>query len=138
MVDFNDDGTRDGILIGEPGVYGTDWWLNNAAAAFVKAGAPVNGGGSGSGSAWHGTLAQWRTAFPAAEVDAFGFSLGSGVKGDGVLNAITFAGTRYTFAEHTVLTGKDECKGGGWATSTKPAFRNQGECVSSFVSARNR
>ena len=136
VVDFDADGSADGILIGEPGVYGDDWWLNNAAAQFVKDGAPVEGGGSGS--TWHGTLDEWRTAFPDANVLAFGFSLGSGVTGDGVLDAIDFAGTRYTFAEHVVLTGKDQCKDGGWATSTKPAFRNQGQCVSSFVSARNR
>ena len=30
---------------------------------------------------------------------------------------------------------KNDCKGGGWKTSTKPEFRNQGECVSSFASA---
>jgi hypothetical protein len=130
VVDFDADGEADGILIGEP-VYNGDWWLNNAAAQFVKTGAPVNGGGSGS--AWHGSLDQWRAAFPGADVLAFGFSLGSGVKGDGVLNAINFAGTSYTFAQHVTLTGKAECKNGGWATSTKPVFRNQGECVSSFA-----
>jgi hypothetical protein len=134
VVDFDDDGTDDGILIGEPGVYGNDWWLNNAAAQFVKDGAPSHSGGSGSAN--HGTLDQWRTAFPDATVAAFGFSLGSGVKGDGVLNAIDFAGTRYTFGTHVVLSSKDECKRGGWETSTKPVFRNQGDCVSSFASAK--
>lgn len=136
VVDFDGNGSADGILVGEPGVYGNHRWLNRTAPDFVKAGAPVTGGGSGS--SWHGTLDQWRTAFPAAEVDAFGFSLGSGIKGDGVLDAITFAGTRYTFAEHTVLTSKDECRNGGWATSTKPVSSNQGQCVSSLVGARNR
>lgn len=136
VVDFDGDGSADGILIGEPGVYGNDWWLNNAAEQSVKDGAPVTGGGSGSN--WHGTLDQWRTAFPNAQVDAFGFSLGSGVKGDGVLDAINFAGVRYTFAAPVVLTGKDECKRGGWATSTKPEFRNQGQCVSHFASGKNK
>jgi hypothetical protein len=128
VVDFggdeDTDSTSDGILIGEPGVYGIDWWLNNAAEPFVQAGAPSHSGGSGSAN--HGTLDQWRTAFPDAEVVAFGFSLGSGVKGDGVLNAITFA-------QHVVLESKDKCKKGGWETSTKPVFRNQGDCVSSFA-----
>jgi hypothetical protein len=133
VVDFDDDGSADGILIGEP-VYNGDWWLNHAADQFVKDGAPVVGGGSGS--PWHGTLDQWRAAFPDAEVDAFGFSLGSGVKGDGVLNAINFAGTRYTFAEEVVLSSKEDCKAGGWATSTSPVFRNQGECVSWFASRK--
>ena len=63
---------------------------------------------------------------------AFGFSLGSGVKGDGTLNAINFAGTRYTFGTHVVLTSKDQCKNGGWMTSDSPVFKNQGDCVSSF------
>ena len=134
VVDFDGDKVQDGILVGEPGTYGSDWWLNNAAAQFVKDGAPSHTGGSGSTS--HGTLDQWRAAFPAASVTAFGFSLGSGVKGDGVLNAINFAGTRYTFGTAVILTGKDECKGGGWKASTKPVFANQGECVSSFASAK--
>lgn len=131
VTDFDGDGSADGILVGEP-VYGGDWWLNNAAKPFVKAGAPHTGGGSGSN--WFGTLDEWRSAFPDANVVAFGFSLGSGVKGDGVIDAINFAGTRYTFAEHVVLTSKDQCKNGGWATSTMPVFDNQGDCVSSFAS----
>ncbi len=135
VVDFDGDGTRDGILIGEPGVYGNDWWVNNGAKPFVKAGAPSHAGGFGSDN--HGTLDQWRAAFPSANVVAFGFSLGSGVKGDGVLTAINFAGARYTFAETVTLASKAECKNGGWATSTDPVFRNQGECVSSFARTKN-
>ncbi|SDT31050.1 hypothetical protein SAMN04488543_3668 [Friedmanniella luteola] len=133
VVDVDGDGTSDGILVGER-IYGNDWWLNNAAKPFVKDAAPSHTGGSGSPD--HGTLDQWRAAFPNATVQAFGFSLGSGVKGDGVLNAIDFAGTRHTFAEAVVLTSKDQCKNGGWTTSTKPVFANQGACVSSFASAQ--
>ncbi len=134
VVDFDNEGTNDGILVGEPGSYGNDWWLNNAAKQFVKNKAPSHAGGSGSAN--HGPLDQWRDAFPDAQVTAFGFSLGSGVKGDGVLTAINFAGTRYTFAEHTVLASKEECKKGGWETSTKPEFRNQGQCVSHFAASK--
>ena len=134
IVDFDADGTDDGILIGEPGFYGNDWWLSNGAKQFAKDGAPSHSGGFGSAN--HGTLEQWRTAFPKAVVQDFGFSLGSGVKGDGVINAITFAGTRYTFSKPVVLTSKNECKNGGWATSTKPVFKNQGDCVSSFASGK--
>ena len=105
-----------------------------APTQFVKDGAPHTGGGSGSD--YHGTLDEWRAAFPNANVMAFGFSLGSGVKGDGVINSITFAGTTYTFAEPVVLTSKDQCKKGGWATSTSPVFKNQGDCVSYFASAK--
>jgi hypothetical protein len=136
VVDFDANGTRDGILVGEASVYGNDWWLNNAAATFVKDGAPSHTGGSGSGN--HGTLEQWRDAFPDAVVEAFGFSLGSGVKGDGIITALEFAGDRYVFGKHTCLTGKDECKNGGWATSTAPVFDNQGDCVSSFASAKKK
>ena len=78
------------VTIGRP--YGNDWWLNNGAEQFVKDGAPSRTDGSGSTN--HGTLDQWRAAFPNAQVLAFGFSLGSGVKGDGVLDAITFNGDR--------------------------------------------
>jgi hypothetical protein len=135
VVDFDADKKADGILVGET-VYNGDWWLSNAGAQFVKDKAPSHTGGFGSAN--HGTLDQWRVAFPQAEVTAFGFSLGSGVKGDGVLNAIHFADTAYTFTEPVVLTSKQQCKDGGWATSTAPTFRNQGECVSSFASAKTK
>ena len=131
VVDFNNDGSAYGILVGEPGAYGNDWWLSNGSAQSVKDRAPLHTGGSGSAN--HGTLAQWRAAFPAATVRAFGFSLGSGVKGDGVLNSIDFAGTTYTFASPVVLKSKAECKDGGWATSNSPVFANQGQCVKSFA-----
>jgi hypothetical protein len=39
---------------------------------------------------------------------------------------------RVDFDFHVVLPSKDACKDGGWAMSTLPAFRNQGECVSHF------
>jgi hypothetical protein len=131
IVDFDGTGGPDGILVGET-VYGNDWWASNGSAAFVKTGAPSHTGGSGSEN--HGTLEQWRTAFPDAKVVAFGFSLGSGVLGDGVINSIEFAGDTYTFAAAVTLTNKDQCKNGGWTTANAPSYRNQGECVSSFAS----
>jgi hypothetical protein len=39
---------------------------------------------------------------------------------------------RVDFDFHVVLPSKGACKDGGWATSTLPVFRNQGECVSHF------
>lgn len=131
VVDFDADGTNDGILVGEPSKYGNDWWLSDGSKQFVKDGAPSHSGGFGSAN--HGTLDEWRAAFPSAVVKAFGFSLGSGVKGDYVINAINFAGDRYTFAQAVVLTSKEQCKNGGWMTSTSPVFKNQGECVSYFA-----
>ena len=73
LVDFDGDGTTDGILVGEPGSYGNDWWLNNAAEPFVKAAAPLTSGGSGS--AYHGTLDQWRDVFANANVTAWRVAL---------------------------------------------------------------
>jgi hypothetical protein len=132
VVDFDGNGTADGILVGEPTSYGNDWWLNNAAEQFVKDGAPSHTGGSGSDN--HGTLDEWRANFPNADVVAFGFSLGSGVQGDWTITSIEFAGTTYTFAKGAPLTDKDQCKNGGWATSYPTTFTNQGDCVSSFAS----
>lgn len=91
------------ILVGEP-VYGvdgqgnyTDWWLSNGSTAEAKAVAPHTTGGSGS--TWHGTLAEWASALPSEKVYAGGFSLGSGVKGDGVLRSITYDDTVYEFTD---------------------------------------
>jgi hypothetical protein len=38
--------------------------------------------------------------------------------------------------KEVVLTTKDQCKNGGWATSTQPVFPNQGQCVSYFASGK--
>jgi hypothetical protein len=135
VVDFDGNGTADGILVGEPTFYGNKWWLSNGSAAFVKAGAPHSDTG-GTGSQWYGTLDEWRTSFGSAVVKAFGFSLGSGVYGDGVIHSITFNGTTYTFAASVHLTSKDQCKKDGWQTSTAPVFKNQGDCVSYFASGK--
>ena len=95
VTDFNNDGTADGILVGET-IYGRDWWVPGSAAAFVKSGAPQHGGGFGSDN--HGTLPEWRAAFPNAKILHVGWSLGSGAVGDGVINAITVGLTKYTFS----------------------------------------
>ena len=84
----------------------------------------------------HGPYATFTTNFPAAVVQAFGFSLGSGVIGEGTLNSITFADTTYTFAMLVRLDGRNACKNGGWQTSQAPVFSNQGDCVSYFASKK--
>lgn len=94
VMDFNNDGTADGILVGET-VYGDNWWLSNSAAQFAKDGAPHNGGGNGS--QWYGTLNEWLAAFPNAKVTAVGFSLGSGVHADGILKSLTFGCHTWNF-----------------------------------------
>jgi hypothetical protein len=142
VVDFDgdgsyiEDGVKDGILVGEP-IYGDgdQWWVTASAPAWVQEADPETLKIGGTDHV-QGTLAQWRDAFPNAQVLAFGFSLGGGVLGDGTLNAINFAGTHYTFADSVVLGSKNECKSGGWATSMIPLFRNQGDCVSYFATAK--
>lgn len=118
VIDFDANGTPDGILVGED-VYMGDWWLTNSSAQFVKDGAPNTGGGSGS--EWYGTLDEWLASYPDAVVKAFGFSLGSGVKGDGIITKITFNCTEYVFttdkpAPGTAVASSDVCVKPGEAT----------------------
>jgi hypothetical protein len=91
------------ILVGEP-VYGANWWLTNGSSADAKAVDPSGGNDGGNGSAWFGTLAEWGAALPNARVYAGGFSLGSGVKGDGVIHSITYGGTTYGFTSNPSTT----------------------------------
>lgn len=97
VVDFDGDGTNDGILVGEPTAngYGNNWWLNNAAKQEVKDNAPHNGGGYGS--PWYGDANEWLNAFPSARVKAIGYSLGSGVYGDHIITKISAGCVNYTF-----------------------------------------
>ena len=97
------------ILVGET-VYGGDWWLTNASSADAKAADPSGtcdpvdtcANDQGNGSRWFGTLEEWKTALPNARVLAGGFSLGSGVKGDGVVRAVTLGDTTYEFTDEAV------------------------------------
>ncbi|MCU1438810.1 MAG: hypothetical protein JWP66_1897 [Naasia sp.] len=133
IVDFNEDGVKDGILVWE-NVYGGNWWLADAPS-ITAAAVPHTGGGNGSG--FYGTWAEWQEI--GGDALGFGFSLGSGVYGDGFIDSISYDGATYTFAEGpkpVVLANKNECKDGGWKTSTAPVFKNQGDCVSSFASAK--
>lgn len=99
VVDFDANGTPDGILVGEK-VYGENWWLTGSAADAVKALAPHIDGGNGS--QWYGTAQEWLSKFPNAVVKAIGYSLGSGVLGDGVITKITLGCATHTFG--TVMT----------------------------------
>lgn len=112
-VDIDGNGSVDGSLTGEPTYYGTRWWLGSNATAAFKIAAPscdgsaavstdssddlINAGHctGGNGSAWHGTLQEWRAEFPDAVVRAWGFALGWGVLGDGVITGLNFANTHY-------------------------------------------
>jgi hypothetical protein len=90
------------ILVGEP-VYGGNWWLTNGSSADAKAADPSGANDGGNGSAYFGTLTDWANALPNARVYAGGFSLGSGVKGNGVIDSITYSGTQYRFTKTAAL-----------------------------------
>ncbi len=91
------------VLVGEP-VYGDDFWYTGGQIRATAHGVtcPENSGGSGSDC--HGTLAEWQQALPNAKVYAVGFSLGSGIKGDGVLHDIQFGDTDYQFTNEPEIT----------------------------------
>ncbi len=108
-VDFDNDGTIDGTIVGESAYYGNNWWLTENSDADVIANAPHDG--TGQGSPYYGTLSEWLNKYPNAKVMAVGFSLGSGVEGDYTLRSITFNCIVYTFDK------KEEVK-----TPPTPAF----------------
>lgn len=86
----------DGILVGEPGVYGANWWASKPAR---WAGGPAVAGG---GSAVNGTLAQYAAFDTDAVVTAVGFSLGTlgvGTEARGILASLTFNATTWSFAQ---------------------------------------
>ena len=95
---------------------------------------PNTGGGSGQ-STGTAPSTEWRPV-PGRRTSSPSASPWAPALRATASNAINFAGTRYTFAEHVVLDSKEQCKNGGWATSTKPVYKNQGECVSSFATAK--
>ena len=80
------------------------------------------------------SLADIVAANPDAVVQALLINQGSGNPGlQSLVESITIDGTTYRFAEGAPpLSSKADCKNGGWQTSTAPAFRNQGACVSFF------
>lgn len=86
------------------------------------------------------SLAAIQTNNPNAVILSFGVNVGHGPAGtfSGNVDALTLGLNGTTTVdnfEHAVtLAGKDQCKDGGWMTSTSPAFKNQGDCVSDFAS----
>jgi hypothetical protein len=82
------------ILVGEP-VYGANWWAASCAGYCGNLNVAASTGG---GSAYSTTLENWVLADPATKVTGIGFSMGSGVHGDGVLKSMEFNGTTFRFA----------------------------------------
>jgi hypothetical protein len=106
VFDVDSDRTNDNtwnILVGEP-VYGDDFWYPGGTTRALAHGVTCPETTGGSGSDCHGTLADWQTAVPNAEVYAVGFSLGSGVKGDGVIRDLAVGDTDYRFTSDTATT----------------------------------
>lgn len=110
VFDFDDvdnNGNDNNILVGEPDSYGAAWWLTPASSDDAKAVDPSGDDNTGGGSEWFGTLAEWVAAMPTARFIAGGFSLGSGVKGDGVIDNITFGDTEYRFSSGAAAAPAD-------------------------------
>jgi hypothetical protein len=91
------------VLVGES-VYGDNWWLTSSSSSTAKAADPSGADNGGNGSEWFGTLAQWKAALPTATPKAGGFSLGSGIQGEGVVRAVNLGDNSYVFTS-TAKTG---------------------------------
>lgn len=96
FIDTNGVGLEEGTLVAEA-VYGDVLWLTPSSSDDLKALAPHNGGGYGSD--WWGTLAEWGTAVPDATIIAIGFTLGTGVLGDGIVHSVFLDEAQYPFTE---------------------------------------
>ncbi|WP_155858736.1 hypothetical protein [Candidatus Blastococcus massiliensis] len=150
-VDLSGDGLPDYYLVFEPyQAYGNEaiqsgtWqeWdaLKGGDAVWWLSGHPT------CGQAHDCTWDEIVALHPAATVQeganfrgSLGFNQGSGNGGvvaaaDLLRVATADRDVTYDFETDVVLSSKDQCKDGGWATSTAPVYRNQGDCVSSFAS----
>jgi hypothetical protein len=108
------------VLVGEP-TYGDDYWMSTGSSIYKNHHDLCPSTTGGSGSDCHGTLAQWQAAFPNAKVYAAGFSLGSGIKGDGVVRDIQLGDTDYEFTDEPAVTTVDVT---GHATATQSEKRD--------------
>jgi len=92
------------ILVGEA-VYGGNWWAASCADFCADLVLPATtGGGSTPPTSGPGTLTEWANALDESNVVAIGFSLGSGVYGDGVLKSMTVGDTVYCFGKDAPQT----------------------------------
>jgi hypothetical protein len=129
VVDLDGNGSADGILVFEPAFYGQNLWLASIAPGFATTGAPAVGGGGGS---INGTIDQYLAVWPDAKGLAIGYSLGSGVTGDGMLTLIQAGCFQIVFDLPAVVppatgggtgtTGTTPAAGGGTAQLTTLPF----------------
>jgi hypothetical protein len=108
------------ILVGEP-VYGDDFWLTSGSSTDAHGVCPETGGGFGSDC--HGTLAQWRQAIQNADVKAYGFSLGSGIKGAGIIHSVSVDETTYRFSDASPAPTPMNVTGHSWITKKVKTHR---------------
>ena len=99
---ITDNGNDYNVLVGEP-VYNGNWWLTSGSSDTAKSADPSGADNGGNGSEWFGSLDEWSAALPDAQVLAGGFSLGSGVHGDGTLVSMTYGTTTFEFAKDTMV-----------------------------------
>ena len=150
-VDLDGDGDTDRYVVFEPyiqpaanaalpGVW-QDWdaYAGGTARWWIS-GQPTCG--QATPCTWSALLALYPNAQILEGTDfvgSLGFNQGSGNPGliaaaDMLRVATADRDVTYDFEMDVVLSGRDACKNGGWATSTDPEFRNQGSCVSHFSS----
>jgi hypothetical protein len=132
-----------GRLVFEPyqsGTVGSGWQHNDALAGVWWASKTTLAGSNGlcpqaSPCTWAQVLTNWPDAAMSEKLllKAGGNWQASSYNGDAVRIGVSGDNTTYDFEQDVTLTSKDACKNGGWATSTAPTYRNQGECVSSFT-----
>ena len=107
--------------------YTGGWWSTRAISGVPASSSFVS-------------LADIQTNNPNAVILSFGVNVGHGPAGtfsgnaDALRLGLNGTTTVYNFEHAVTLAGKDQCKDGGWMTSTSPAFKNQGDCVSDFAS----
>ena len=107
LVDLDNDGTPTGYLVIED-AYNGEWWLSANWNGDVPASElPVSAVGGG-GADW-ASPQEFLNAFPDARIKAIGYSLGSGVKGDGVISSITAGCHVYTFGIVPPVTYEPSC-----------------------------
>ncbi|HEY3530666.1 MAG TPA: hypothetical protein VGK78_16080 [Nocardioides sp.] len=117
------------ILVGEP-AYGDDFWYTGGSARATQRGFTCPETTGGSGSDCHGTLAEWQTALPSAKLYAVGFSLGSGILGNGVIHDIQVGDTDYQFSSEPQITTVPVT---GTATATEVDYRHSSVLNIKFV-----
>lgn len=111
------------VLVGEP-AYGDDYWYTGGQARAAQRGFTCPETTGGSGSDCHGTLAEWKTAVPTAEVYAVGFSLGSGIQGDGVIHDLQVGDTDYQFTDEAPAPDVTIVPVTGTVGATRTDFRD--------------